>query len=74
MTRLYWTLRLRHEERYLEALKCGGWPEHAITSVSMHCEALRVKLALAPPMDRQDVITVSASFLALCALGVILCL
>lgn len=72
--RLYWLIRLRSEERYLEALKAGGWSDDVLTGVSLQCEALRVKLALCPPLDRQDVIVMSASFLALASLGVILCL
>jgi hypothetical protein len=74
MMRFYWAWRLRSEEAYLRMLQVGRWPASDVLAVQHQCEALRVNVALAEPMDWQDRLVLIACAAAALALGVILCL
>lgn len=74
MMRAYYQWQLDSEEAYVRALRSEGWAEHELSELTKKCEALRVSVALTPPLDREDVIVLWACALCAVVLGVLLCL
>lgn len=71
MKRLYLQWLLTSDERYHATLKREGWTDAELTALRLSCQSRRVQLALCAPIDRADVITVTASLVALVAMVLI---
>lgn len=68
MKRWWLQLELRSIENYMDLLHREGWTWFELQHFRRDAEALRVRIALIRPMDREDAIAVTAALMALAAL------
>ena len=70
--RAWYQWHLTSDEAYLKMLQAEGWTEYELAALRKKCQALRVNVATAPPLDREDRIVLWACAMCAIAMGVIL--
>lgn len=71
MKRWFLQRELASLEAYIRLLRREGWTWFELQHFRHEAEALRVRIASIRPMDREDVIVVTASIVSVVALAVI---